>query len=92
MPFSLFLSELNTLIFLAASTTPRQFLITGDFNLHLDHPEAWAAETGEQGDTCSPSFQGAGARNTKCLPHFLVIIILFFIAVLKWTILIKYIV
>jgi len=38
MPFSLFLSELNTFISLAA-TTPHEFLITGDFNLHLDHPD-----------------------------------------------------
>jgi len=38
MPFFLFLSELNTSISLAA-TTPHEFLITGDFNLHLDHPD-----------------------------------------------------
>jgi len=39
MPFSLFLflSELNTFISHAAST-PREFLITDIFNLHLDHP------------------------------------------------------
>jgi len=38
MPFSFFLSELNTCIYLAA-TTPHEFHITGDFNLHLDHPD-----------------------------------------------------
>jgi len=38
MPFSLFLTELNTFISLAATTT-HEFLITGDFNLHLDHPD-----------------------------------------------------
>jgi len=38
MPFSLFISELNTFISLAA-TTPHEFLNTGDFNLHLDHPD-----------------------------------------------------
>jgi len=37
MPFCRFLSGLNTFISLAA-TTPHEFLITGDFNLHLDHP------------------------------------------------------
>jgi exonuclease III len=37
VPFSLFLSELDTLLSLAA-TTPHEFLITGDFNLHLDNP------------------------------------------------------
>jgi len=36
LSLSLFLSELNTFISLAA-TTPHEFLITGDFNLHLDH-------------------------------------------------------
>jgi hypothetical protein len=33
--FSLFLAEFDTLLSLAA-TTPHEFLITGDFNLHLD--------------------------------------------------------
>ena len=37
VPFSLFLAELDTLLSLAA-TTPHEFLITGDFNLHLDDP------------------------------------------------------
>jgi len=31
-------TELDTFISLAA-TTPHEFLITGDFNLHLDHPD-----------------------------------------------------
>jgi len=35
--FLSFSHELNTFISLAA-TTPHEFLITGDFNLHLDHP------------------------------------------------------
>jgi len=34
LPFSLFLSELNTF-----NTTLHKFHITGDFNLHLDHPD-----------------------------------------------------
>jgi len=38
MPFSLFLREFNTFISFAA-TTSHEFLITGDFNLHLDHPD-----------------------------------------------------
>ena len=36
-PFSVFLDEFNTLLSLA-STIPHNFLITGDFNLHLDDP------------------------------------------------------
>jgi len=35
--FSDFLSDLDTLLSLAA-TIPHEFLITGDFNLHLDNP------------------------------------------------------
>jgi exonuclease III len=35
VPFSIFLSELDSLLTLAA-TNPHEFLITGDFNLHLD--------------------------------------------------------
>jgi len=35
---SLFLSELDTLLSLAA-TTPHEFIITGDFNFHLDNPD-----------------------------------------------------
>ena len=38
VPFSVFLSELDSLLTLAA-TNPHEFLITGDFNLHLDKPE-----------------------------------------------------
>jgi len=37
VPFSDFLTELDTFLSLAA-TTPHGFLITGDFNLHLDDP------------------------------------------------------
>jgi exonuclease III len=37
VPFSFFLAELDTFLSLAA-TTPHEFLITGDFNLHLDDP------------------------------------------------------
>ena len=37
VPFSDFLTDLDTLLSLAA-TTPHEFLITGDFNLHLDNP------------------------------------------------------
>jgi len=36
--FSDFLSDLDTLLSLAA-TIPHEFLITGDFNLHLDNPD-----------------------------------------------------
>ena len=36
--FSDFLSDLHTLLSLAA-TIPHEFLITGDFNLHLDNPD-----------------------------------------------------
>ena len=36
-PFSQFLKDLNVL-FSIAVTTPHEFLITGDFNLHLDSP------------------------------------------------------
>ena len=35
VPFSIFLSEFDSLLTLAA-TNPNEFLITGDFNLHLD--------------------------------------------------------
>jgi len=38
VPFSVFLGELDSLLTLAA-TTPHEFLITGDFNLHLDKPD-----------------------------------------------------
>ena len=37
VPFSTFLDELNTLLSIA-STIPHNFLITGDFNLHVDNP------------------------------------------------------
>jgi len=37
VPFSDFLTDLDTFQSLAA-TTPHEFLITGDFNLHLDDP------------------------------------------------------
>jgi len=37
VPFSDFLTDLYTFLSLAA-TTPHEFLITGDFNLHLDDP------------------------------------------------------
>jgi len=36
--FSEFHSDLDTLLSLAA-TIPQEFLITGDFNLHLDNPD-----------------------------------------------------
>ena len=37
VPFSQFLTELDSLFSIAA-TTPHEFLITGDFNIHLDIP------------------------------------------------------
>ncbi len=37
VPFSDFLTDLDTLLSLAA-TTPHEFLITGDFNIHIDDP------------------------------------------------------
>ena len=37
VPFSEFLTDLDTFRYLTA-TTPHEFLITGDFNLHLDDP------------------------------------------------------
>lgn len=36
VPFSDFLADLHTLVSIAA-TTPHEFLITGDFNLHIDN-------------------------------------------------------
>ena len=36
-PFSLFLDEFNSFLSVAA-TTPHEFIITGDFNIHLDNP------------------------------------------------------
>jgi len=36
-PFSVFLDEFNSFLSIAA-TTPHEFLITGDFNIHLDNP------------------------------------------------------
>ena len=36
-PFSVFLGEFCSFLSLAA-TTPHEFIITGDFNLHLDNP------------------------------------------------------
>jgi len=36
-PFSVFLDEFNSFLSVAA-TTPHEFLITGDFNLHVDNP------------------------------------------------------
>jgi len=53
---SLFLSELNTFISLAA-TTPHEFLITADFNRHLDHPD----------DSCVKQFLAA-FDNTNLTP------------------------
>ena len=38
VPFSVFLTEFDSLLTLAA-TNPHEFLITGDFNLHLDQPD-----------------------------------------------------
>jgi len=35
--FLIFVTELDTFLSLAA-TTPHEFLITGEFNLHLDDP------------------------------------------------------
>jgi len=35
-PFSLFLDEFNSFLSVAA-TTPHEFVITGDFNIHLDN-------------------------------------------------------
>ena len=37
VPFSLFLTEFDSLLSLAA-TIPHEFVITGDFNLHIDNP------------------------------------------------------
>ena len=36
-PFSVFLDEFSSFLSFAA-TTPHEFLITGDFNIHLDNP------------------------------------------------------
>ena len=36
-PFSVFLEEFNCFLS-SAATTPHEFLITGDFNIHLDNP------------------------------------------------------
>ena len=36
-PFSVFLEDLNSFLSFAA-TTPHEFIITGDFNIHLDNP------------------------------------------------------
>jgi len=35
-PFSVFLDEFNSFLSFAA-TTPHEFIITGDFNIHLDN-------------------------------------------------------